>query len=210
MAHPEGKYFDVVDVHVHPEPVPTEEIYGITGAGNMKWVRVDHCSYLDPKRVITPMHDATDDSADCMRMVEEFNARYAKSPGVNGNDYPNELGVNVVPVELPEEVSRSVTRNLEKEQPKICEAVCATTSERVGGLCRVQLANGDADCADPVNQFCQHPNAVLCFDNSKQAAFSTLDTLTEVTNDAPFAETMAAYTDLLRADVVGRMQVETG
>ena len=47
---PEGRYFDVVDVHVHPEPVPTEVIYG-NGTGSMKWVRVDHCRYLDPKRV---------------------------------------------------------------------------------------------------------------------------------------------------------------
>lgn len=200
VAHPEGRYFDVVDVHVHPEPVPTEQIYG-GDTGKMKWVRVDHCRYLDPKRVITPMYDATNSSDECIAAVERFNDRYSKSAGTNGNNYPNELGVNIVPVELPQEVSRVVTRDLESaaNQPKICEAPCAPTSNSTEGLCRVQLANGDGDCADPVNGFCQHPNAVLCFDNSKQAAFNTLKTLTKVENDAPFAETMAAYTPLLRA-----------
>lgn len=28
VDHPEGKYFDVVDVNVHAEVVPTAEIYG--------------------------------------------------------------------------------------------------------------------------------------------------------------------------------------
>ena len=159
-------------------------------------MRVDHCSYLDPKCVVTPMFDATANADECVKAVEAFNERHAGRRGPTPTT-PTSSGQRRA-VELLE-WSRVVTRGLEKEQPKICEAACADTSAAPGGLCRVPLANGDAHCANPVNQFCEDPDATLCFDNSKQAALSTLSTQTKVTNDAPFAEPMAAYTPLLRA-----------
>ena len=129
-------YNDAIDVHALPTQVPEELIYGRT-TGRFDWV--DHCQFVDPAGIVSPVRNATDNAAACRADMD------------TKDNLPSStrLGINVVPSENPDVVPATVVR-AEESVPAVCAHACATDT---AGQCR-------APTATPNTALCQPPARV--------------------------------------------------
>ncbi|GAB5361974.1 hypothetical protein AAMO2058_000758800 [Amorphochlora amoebiformis] len=96
-------YYDAIDVHALPTAVPEELIYG-NDTGKTRITKVDHCQYIQPRKLTTPLLDATHNMTDCLQALE--NSATNSNPGLP------QLGMSVVPLENPSGVAISNVYNL--------------------------------------------------------------------------------------------------
>ena len=83
-------FSDCVDVNVHPDPVPEDEVYGIN-TGEYAWNKIDHCQFIKPLGILTPCRDASESAAECR-------------DDLNAHTRQDAYGINVVPLTNPPEV----------------------------------------------------------------------------------------------------------
>ena len=145
-SHTDYTYTDAIDVHVLPTPVhPPEKIYG-EFTQSWGWSKTDHCQFIEPKDVITAVHDATHNITQCR---EDFTTQNIASIALP-------LGINVVPVANPDVVPRTVTRAVERVNP-ICLVACASGA----GFCRLAGTRGPACTAPAVKHVVTWANPAL-------------------------------------------------
>jgi hypothetical protein len=84
-------YYDCTDVDVRNETV--EEIYGVD-TGTFVWSRVDHCQYIEPKKLETGCFESPRGADHCRDFL----------PGDGFGAETDRLGVNVVPLVNPDTV----------------------------------------------------------------------------------------------------------
>lgn len=142
-SYTDSTYTDAIDVNVLPTKVdPPELIYGNT-TGTWGWAKTDHCQFIEPTDVVTPIRDATIDVLKCRADMENGNIKKSRKL----------LGINVVPTANPDVVPRQVTRSIEKVDP-LCLASCAVTPDdanvKTAGFCRLPTADDSvAVCSVP-------------------------------------------------------------
>jgi hypothetical protein len=57
-------YTDAIDVHAHKSPVDESLIYGET-TGDYGWTKIDHCQFVEPENVVSPIRNATNNAQVC-------------------------------------------------------------------------------------------------------------------------------------------------
>ncbi|GAB5362527.1 hypothetical protein AAMO2058_000804900 [Amorphochlora amoebiformis] len=96
-------YYDVMDVNVfNDRKFPESDLYGKV-LGGTQLNRIDHCQFLNPRRIATYVYDANSNITQCKTMLE---AHYGNN-GVQGHDSNSRdgaMGINVVPTQNPENV----------------------------------------------------------------------------------------------------------
>jgi len=128
-------YTDAIDVNLHPDPVPEDMIYG-TVTGGLGWYKVDHCQFMEPEDIVSPIRDATE-SADACRT--DMQAK-------DGIDKP--FGINIVPMKNPNVVPGEIVRDVETVSAVCSAPVCLYDTE---GQCRTASGNsGGALCTPPM------------------------------------------------------------
>ena len=139
---------DVVDLNVLPAVVePWEDIYGETSSNDWGWSRTDHCQFVEPADIVTPIYDATDNVSQCMAdMLDPHIGRMNRK-----------MGINIVPPVNPDVVPLEVTREVEGVNP-LCLLPCASVpgaepddpARQTAGWCRKATGSGDlALCTAP-------------------------------------------------------------
>jgi len=137
-------YTDAIDVNILKTPVdPPELIYG-SSSGTWGWSKTDHCQFIEPAAVISPIHDATTDADSCQKEMEKSEMNNMKSV---------KFGINVVPSTNPDVVPDRISRDVEEVNP-ICTAGCTATAEdssvATAGYCRLATADPNkAVCVAP-------------------------------------------------------------
>ena len=121
-------YNDAIDVHALPTKVDPKLIYGKT-TGEFDWVKVDHCQFINPIGIVSPIRNATTSAAAC-RADMDTKANLAASV---------RLGINVVPNENPDIVPATVVR-AEEAVAAVCSHKCAVET---AGQCRSPTATRD-------------------------------------------------------------------
>ena len=58
-SYTDQTYTDAIDVRIHPTKVPDDIIYGSRTGNKWGWYKTDHCQFINPSDVITPIRDAT-------------------------------------------------------------------------------------------------------------------------------------------------------
>ena len=61
-------YYDAIDVHTHDFQVPEELKYG-NRTNSFVYNKIDHCTYRNPRKILTPIFDATHSVKDCVDAV---------------------------------------------------------------------------------------------------------------------------------------------
>ena len=117
-------------------------IYGST-TGDYSWSKTDHCQFINPVDIVSPVRDATDDVNECREDMTD--TEMSKVGGY--------LGINVLPATNPDVVPDTVSRDLEEVDP-VCIAGCTATPEddsiKTAGYCRLATADPNtAVCAAP-------------------------------------------------------------
>ena len=151
-APTQATFTDVVDIHALPNAVdPWTSIYGeLTDGGGWSWSRTDHCQFIEPSDIATPVYNATDSIERCLADTADLSMM--------------SMGICVVPPVNPDVVPSSVTREVELVEP-ICLTSCAivvvgidegtgeTLLNQTAGWCKKALndAQSICDAATPVH-----------------------------------------------------------
>ena len=136
-------YTDVIDVNVHPTGVPEELKYGST-TGDFGWVKVDHCQFIEPVNLLSPVRDATNTAAACRDDMERF------GDPAGEHYYSKPLGINVVPATNPDVVPGTIIRDVESVSTT-CTGDCISVNQvPTEGFCRAPTAiEGESTCTAP-------------------------------------------------------------
>jgi hypothetical protein len=142
-SHTDYTYTDVIDVHVLQTPVdPPELIYG-SSSGEWGWSKTDHCQFIEPAAIVSPIREATANVRACAADMED--EEMAKLSGV--------YGITVVPAANPDVVPNEVVRDIEEVDPVCvagCTAVPTDVNVKTAGFCRLATADiAVAVCAAP-------------------------------------------------------------
>jgi hypothetical protein len=86
-------YANCVDVNLHSDPVPEEDIYGVI-MDEPRWGKIDHCQFTNFDTITSPIYNASISAKDSMDYMTSHSVPTAK----------NGVGINVVPLKLPEGV----------------------------------------------------------------------------------------------------------
>ncbi|GAB5361988.1 hypothetical protein AAMO2058_000759600 [Amorphochlora amoebiformis] len=95
-------YYDAIDVNAHASPVPNELIYG-KRTSESRISKTDHCQYVKPRALLTPIRDATLNMTECFQDLNDV---------ANNRNAVNEIAMNVVPLDNPDEVAISNVMNI--------------------------------------------------------------------------------------------------
>lgn len=140
-------YTDAIDVDALRVQVdPPELIYG-NSTGSWGWTKTDHCQFIAPEAIVSPIKDATADVTACL--ADMTDTQMSTVPGL--------LGINVVPAGNPDIVPDSISRDVEDVDP-VCIAGCSSTAEdsnaKTAGFCRLATADPNiAICTPPARVF---------------------------------------------------------
>jgi hypothetical protein len=135
----DSTYTDAIDVNVLQQQVDPALIYGKTD-GKWGWTKTDHCQFIQPQGIVSPIRDATFDAKQCR-------ADMSNSEMGGATLY----GIGVVPAVNPDVVPSEIERSGEDVDP-ICLASCAVLPDetQTAGYCRLATADAKiATCASP-------------------------------------------------------------
>lgn len=96
-------YYDAVDVHAHHSPVLTNLIYG-QETGTFEFNKIDHCQFMQPGGLTTPIRTATHNVSDCLETLQIAAAAFPTQRQT--------MGLNVVPLVNPAGTLASGVRNI--------------------------------------------------------------------------------------------------
>lgn len=85
-------YANCVDVNLHADPIPEEDIYGVV-MDEPEFGKIDHCQFTNFRTITSPIYNATISAKDSM---EYMTSHYPTDQWHNG------VGINVVPMKLPD------------------------------------------------------------------------------------------------------------
>ena len=100
-------YTDAIDVRIHPDKVDKDLIYGKLSGSKWGWFKTDHCQFIEPANIVSPIRDATHDVLGCRADIDDPDVAAISAT----------LGINVVPSTNPDVVPRFTTRDVETVNP---------------------------------------------------------------------------------------------
>ena len=110
------RYYDAVDVRLHPDTVPDDKVYGRPSRASKGWLKTDHCQVTNPSKVVGHIRDATHNVVACAKDATAKDGR-------SGLEKFQRVAINVVPSTNPDVVPRFTTRNVELVDP-LCKQAC--------------------------------------------------------------------------------------
>jgi hypothetical protein len=105
-------YTNCVDVNLHADPVPEEDIYGVPMT-EPTFDKIDHCQFTNFRAITSPIYNATISAKDSMDyMTHHFpRTEYGRSGKITFQ-YHNGVAINVVPMKMPDDAYQPTAKML--------------------------------------------------------------------------------------------------